>query len=58
MLGFVNGRSCVHKSKPRGLVNKKTGLPLLKSGAKLVKYFDIFIFYMLLVNICQHRQHL
>ena len=57
MLGFVNGRSCAHKSKPRGFVNKKTRL-LSKSSTKLVKYFDLFIFYILLVNICQHSQHL
>ncbi len=25
MLGFVNGRSCAHKSKPRGL-NKKNSI--------------------------------
>jgi hypothetical protein len=24
MLGFVNGRSCAHKSKPRGLILKIT----------------------------------
>ena len=34
MLGFVNGRSCAHKSKPRGLV-----LCFNISGAKVRKNF-------------------
>ncbi len=35
MLGFVNGRSCAHKSKPRGLI-----LCFMISGAKVL----LFIF--------------
>ena len=34
MLGFVNGRSCAHKSKPRGLV-----LCFIISSAKVRKNF-------------------
>ena len=41
MLGFVNGRSCAHKSKPRGLVNKKPDSHNWKSGAKLVLFYKI-----------------
>ena len=39
MLGFVNGRSCAHKSKPRGLV-----LCFIISSAKVL----LFIFALCL----------
>ena len=34
MLGFVNGRSCAHKSKPRGLI-----LCFIILSAKVVQFF-------------------
>lgn len=61
MLGFVNGRSCAHKSKPRGLNNKKYSI----SGEIEYKGSIFFLDGQVdgrLVNICQHqnavRQHL
>ena len=42
MLGFVNGRSCAHKSKPRGLIlNNNSELPFWKFAAKLLQFFEI-----------------
>ena len=58
MLGsYASGHSLhVRVTQTLRLINKKTRL-LSKSSAKVVKYFDLIFFYGLLVNICQHRQH-
>ena len=49
MLGFVNGRSCAHKSKPRGLINKNNSeLQYLKFAAKLLLFFEIYIILLVM----------
>lgn len=49
MLGFVNGRSCAHKSKPRGLI-----LCFYDFGCKGSTNFlqKRVVFILLFVNFC------
>ena len=44
MLGFVNGRSCAHKSKPRGLINILFIIPAFYAGFYYT-YISLFSVY-------------